>query len=201
MNNGTKTQRNLTSTLVSQQVLELIAGDYVSAANDPSNSAWKAFINETLNQFQKLVANGWHFIIVDENPYESLDALVNDARLKILKVFSGGRLTWDNPLNAFTSAEAYYLGHIVPLSVNEVFRIVHDVYGHYGWDSPGVSPIVNYPFETIDGEVSAYLRHKLQYSPESHGVLFTETIGQLAYHEVVGKFVDVQEAKIIPVRF
>lgn len=171
-----------------------VSSEYSSAVHEPENPAWKSFVTDTFVQYHRLVRAGWKFFLVDEIPYESSSAMFEDCKLRVLKVYTGGKLVWDNPIAQLTTAKFAYRGQFVPATVNELFRTVHDVYGHWG---NGSLPV---PFETLDGEVSAYLRHKREYSPESMPALYSETIGQLAFHQVTGGFVDRQENKIIPVR-
>lgn len=61
------------------------------------------------------------------------------------------------------------VGDLDNATVNDAFRIVHDLYGHYG---PGN------PFFRAPGEERAYLLHRRMYSPEALPAMTSETRGQ-----------------------
>jgi hypothetical protein len=61
------------------------------------------------------------------------------------------------------------LGDLENATVNDAFRIVHDLYGHYG---PGN------PFFRAPGEERAFKLHSRMYSPEARPAMASETRGQ-----------------------
>lgn len=64
------------------------------------------------------------------------------------------------------------------LYANDIFRAVHDYFGH-------LSSGGNF---SERGEKVAYLSHRALFSPLAHEALFTETVMQRAYYETHGKF-------------
>jgi hypothetical protein len=162
-----------------QQLVNQIAEAYIAAPNDPTNPpAWEFFIDDTLKQFDNLTYSGWRFT---EGQYITSTELFEDCRHKRLMIYKGGsNLTLDHPL-AIRDWSGW--------TMNEIFRAVHDVNGHYATLSP---------FETFDGEVTAYQQHRLRYSTKAIPVLFAETIGQLCYYYSGRGFVALQEAKVLP---
>jgi hypothetical protein len=74
------------------------------------------------------------------------------------------------------------------LTANEIFRAVHDYFGHF---------TIRVPFETFEGEVSAYRNHKRQYSQAAWGALAGETLGQLCYYYTFGEYVPEQKCVIL----
>jgi hypothetical protein len=70
---------------------------------------------------------------------------------------------------------------------NDMFRAVHDVYGHLG-SGRGVD---------FDGEEAAYQKHSRMYSPLARRAMATETRGQNSYLRFNGDFPD-QKVAILP---
>lgn len=167
--------------------LPSIAAEYMAATPSPYSLVWKRFNQFTLEQFRKLVADGWNFDR-DNYQYETSADMFQDMKGKHLIVFNGGKLKANHPLRYTT----YQSGVFGDWTYNEMFRAVHDVNGH----SPTQAP-----FESVSGEIEAYLTHKRFYPLECWDILFSETIGQLAYHTVTGHFVPEQSAVIIRARF
>ena len=166
-----------------------VAREYAAAPHEPNHPAYKAFCRETVAQFRGLVNSGWRFTRTANEPYSDSDAMFRDMRLhKHLAIFTGGKLTDDNPLNTY---------HLIVAperkwwTANEMFRAVHDILGHGKYNSP---------FETFEGELAAYQEHKKWYSPEAMPALYSETVGQLCVYYATGDFVPVQENKILEVR-
>lgn len=145
--------------------------------------SYSAFIAETWQQYTALLRNDWVFPLSTVEPYATSRDMFKDMSENRLFVYTGGQnFALDNPM-------ARYAGG---LRANEAFRAVHDVNGH---------GTTRAPFETLEGELEAYLTHKAWYSDVALPALFSETIGQLAYHHVHGVFVPIQAAKIVEVRF
>tara|TARA_R110000868_G_scaffold95881_3_gene263557 strand:- start:34 stop:564 length:531 start_codon:yes stop_codon:yes gene_type:complete len=165
-----------------------VAAEYSNAKHEPKHPSYKAFCRETVSQFRGLVNSGWKFSRSENEPYDSSDNMFRDMANKKVKIFSGGKLTSDNPLNTYhliVSPERKWW------TANEMFRAVHDILGHY----PNRSP-----YETFEDELAAYKEHKKWYSPEALPALYGETVGQLCVYYHTGDFVKVQENKIIEVR-
>jgi hypothetical protein len=144
--------------------------------NDPKvQEAYKAFNNETLEQFNDLRSNGLQ--ITKLKPNEKGYATAEDMHNDIVK---------NNHLSYFPSDEGFgtdekpaehpMLGNSGIIDANgkdmphnDLFRIVHDVNGHNLGDMSDFS---------AEGEQAAFLTHRQQYSPIAQKALFTETAGQ-----------------------
>lgn len=125
-----------------------------SNPNDPAvQSAYRAFADETRQQYDFLRSKGIQFEFVDTDPYKTSAEMMQDVaennRLKVLKTESGM-----HPL--LTEEE------------NDMFRAVHDFFGHAK---------EGHQFGQL-GEENAYRVHSAMYSPEARRVMATETRGQ-----------------------
>lgn len=170
------------------ELVNRVAEEYTAAIHNPHHPSYAAFTVDTANQYLHLLKNGWKFFYVPNDPYETSEAMFRDCDSKVLKVFTGGSLAKDNILANRPSLHPWD-GKV---SLNEMFRAVHDINGHYRSKSP---------FETFDGEIAAYHNHRFMYSPEAQLALYGETVGQLCYQFAHGEFVVAQECKIIPIRY
>ncbi len=156
---------------------KLVAEAYESMKHDPNNpevaQAYKALVNETMDQFQKVKDSGVKISKITpdmENPYKSSKDLFQDLKdNKHMWYYPtesgfGNTEAAGHPLLAKTSAELN--GEKLP--ANDVFRIVHDFFGHGAEE---------YPFGP-KGEEAAYQAHSQLYSPEAQKALASETRGQ-----------------------
>jgi len=168
-----------------------VAREYRRAKHQPNHPSYQAFIRETLEQFDTLY-HPWEFILVNDEPYADSESMFLDMERKRLRIFTGGRLRPDNPLREPTKYLAAYNSVARHMTVNEVFRAVHDILGHGPTQSP---------FETFLGELQAYQNHSEQYSREALEALYSETMGQLCHYWAGFGFVKNQGCKIIPIRF
>jgi len=155
-----------------------IADAYEKMKHAPNNprvkAAYKAMADETMAQYQFVKATGLkvEFIKPDqENPYASPKEVLADLQKGHLWVFptesgfgSSEADVKDNPLLA-DSGEVVD-GH--KLVVNDVFRIVHDFFGH-GIEGSGFGP---------RGEENAWQSHMRLYSPAALPAVTSETRGQ-----------------------
>jgi hypothetical protein len=157
--------------------------------------SYQTFIHETHNQFKVMESRGIDVIFTDIDPYETPEDLFRDIDVKVLRVFTGGELPYGHPM---TQQVKVFTGPKMPLpistSINNVFRAVHDYYGHYGDDSRG-----RYPFGTtaaglggngLIGEEYAYQRHKRQYSPDAWMALTVETRCQTAANNLLPRVIE-----------
>lgn len=78
------------------------------------------------------------------------------------------------------------------VTLNCLFRAVHDYYGH---------ALTQSPFETFEGEMEAYQNHRKMYSSAAQAALFGETVAQLCHFYTHGDFVETQKCAILPERF
>lgn len=139
-----------------------IADAYVAAPvrDERAYSAYAAFCRETIQQYHLLVGRpefgglGVAVRIVDEDPYADVESMVHDLQRRRLKVWASA--AGGNPHPYLSDGE------------NDMFRAVHDVFGHAasgrGFDR--------------HGEEAAWLKHSTMYSPLAVRALSTETRGQ-----------------------
>lgn len=166
-------------TPIEQQRAEMVAEEFERMPHDPGNrevkEAYRTMIDETLEQFRAILDTGLQIeFIRGEDPYK------NTPREAILDVIENGHL-WvfstregfgsdanfdpaDNPLLEETEFEI----DGVKLLANDVFRIVHDYFGH----------IKNGNGFRAGGEENAWQAHAAMYSPQARRAMTTETRGQ-----------------------
>lgn len=154
-----------------------IAKAFEAMKHDPQNpdvkAAYKALIDETLAQYQMVKEMGMKVDIIKSgmaDPYpEGPKQVLDDLRKGHLWLYPtesgfGDGAIQDNPLLAPT--DEYIDGQ--RLLVNDVFRIVHDVFGH-GKEGVGFGP---------SGEENTWQSHMRMYSPLAARAATTETRGQ-----------------------
>ncbi len=146
---------------------------------DPKvKTAYDALGRETVAQYQKLLDSGVEFDYWRgrgepyKNSREMAGDIQNNKKLKVLATegnFGQEAITpqelADNPLlrrTKFKDANGQ------PLLVNDIFRAVHDYFGH-GTSGTGFGAI---------GEEGAWAAHMKMFSPEARKALTTETRGQ-----------------------
>lgn len=146
--------------------------------NDPKvKRAYDALIDETLAQYHAARDTGIDFKFIrpgEADPYAASPSLgyadiVNKGKLHVFPTEAGfgssDRDVRDNPL----LKKVGRIGDLNDATVNDAFRIVHDLYGHYG---PGN------PFFRAPGEERAFVKHAPMYGPEARKAAATETRGQ-----------------------
>lgn len=156
---------------------ERIAREYERAKHDPENpevqAAYDALIRETLAQFQIVKQLGLHIEFIkpgQPDPYpEGPKQVLEDLRKGHLWVFPtdlgfGQSEAPNHPL--LQPTDEVVDGRV--LLANDVFRIVHDVFGH-GAEGVGFGPV---------GEENAFQAHVRMYTPLAARALTTETRGQ-----------------------
>jgi len=157
-----------------------IAQAYHEMKHDPHHpkvqAAYGAMIQETLDQFKHLKNSGLKVSRIEdhhENPYpggskDMLHDLHNNNHLWFYPTESGfgskDGETPDHPL--LQPTDEHHEGK--PLLANDVFRIVHDVFGH-GKEGTTFGP---------HGEENAWEHHMQMYSPLAQKALTSETRGQ-----------------------
>lgn len=160
-----------------------IAAAYEEMQHDPNNEevrdAYDAMIGETLVQWQAIKETGLtvEFAPSDADPYEGNPwGAVRDVRennhLFVFNTEDGygekgitDRQRAENPMLARVEGESWS-GR--PVLVNDVFRAVHDYFGHI---KEGVG-------FRAQGEENAWRIHSLMYSPLARRAMTTETRGQ-----------------------
>lgn len=158
---------------------EKIANAYEQMKHEPNNpnvkAAYGALIDETGKQFKDLIGDGLKITKLkpnEPNPYSTSKHMHEDIEknnhiyyFPTESGFGQGENNPDHPMlqpTEFKDADQ-------PLLANDVFRIVHDVNGHYVGGKTTFGP---------KGEHQAYLQHSRMYSPLAKKALFTETVGQ-----------------------
>lgn len=154
-----------------------IAQAYEDAKHQPEDFetavAYDAMIDETLAQYQIVKELGIEIEFIkpgQENPYADGPRMVHeDLRNGHLWVFPTdlGFGTEEAPGNPLLRPTSEVIGDRLLLA-NDVFRIVHDVFGH-GKDGVGFGPT---------GEENAWQSHVRMYSPLAARAMTSETRGQ-----------------------
>ena len=142
--------------------------------HDPSaEPAFSAMAEETKRQFDSLGRRGINVEVVDHDPYDNYsqlaDDLRNNSRIKVLAT----RQTGGHP---FFSNDT-----------NDMFRAVHDVYGHAGTGRDF----------SRHGEEAAFQAHRRMYTPLARAAMATETRGQNATLIATGGFAP-QKVALLP---
>jgi len=145
--------------ITSRAELELAArhGDpAVSGAYRPVLKAWQAFEDEIKTQFAYLQELGIKVEVVDADPYASPLEMITD-------------LTENNTIKILSSKSTG--GHpFLPDHVNDMWRAIHDVFGH-------ASEGANF---TRHGEFYAAAKHMMMFSKEARPAMLFDTLGQNA---------------------
>ena len=148
----------------------IIANGYEDLKHDPNNpevkKAYNIFIKETLDQARKLQKNGMKFQM---EGYKDANAMFKDVKgnknLLYRPSDNDYKGTEDHPMFQLTNIKNTNGDR---MRVNDVFRAIHDINGHYNSKSQF----------TPEGELNSYIEHKKLYSKDATRALFTETQGQ-----------------------
>jgi hypothetical protein len=152
-------------------------GEMKHAPTDPEvKRAYDALAQETLDQLEAAKQAGIDFSFIrGEDPYKASPGMgyADLAERGHLYVFPtdqgfGSDVAFD-PANNPLLKRIGPLGDLDDATVNDAFRIVHDLFGHYG---PGN------PFFRAPGEERAFKLHSRMYSPEARPAMASETRGQ-----------------------
>lgn len=161
-----------------------IADAFDAMKHDPTDPAvrraYDAMMNETVGQYKALEAQGlrFHFNEPGQDPYKASPALgYIDMRDKgQLFVFptlegfgSGVKLTKAEIANNPLLTDSGVKFGDKPALMNDLFRAVHDAFGHNG---PGN------PFFRAKGEERAWQHHSMMYGQEGRKAMTSETRGQ-----------------------
>jgi hypothetical protein len=158
--------------------------DMPHAPNDPAvREAYDALAKETLDQYGALKRDGYAFdfypraadgTIADPypSPFDALRDLREGKSMKVYPTDEGygtqgitDEMIAENPMLALVPGETWG-GQ--PVRVNDVFRAVHDAFGH-AKDGVGFR---------ASGEENAWNSHRAMYSPKARRAMTTETRGQ-----------------------
>ncbi len=162
---------------VNPDLAKRLADAYESAKNDPTNpevkASYDALSKEVLSQYKAIVDAGYTLepYTGKGEPYASSADMVKDVRenkhLFFLKTEEGSFGTGDKPGGLMLAPSAVEVNG-QPLLVNDIFRGVHDFFGHAK---------EGYQFGPR-GEFNAWRAHSEMFSPEAQGALAAETLAQ-----------------------
>lgn len=167
-------------TEIDEENAKKIGKAYDEMVSDPSDpqvaEAYEAMISETMEQFQDIVDAGYQIEVNDTEPYRSstemIDDLRNNKNMKIFSTESGfgkdGITDQDRANNPLLRDSGVKDKNGKPLLMNDVFRFVHDFFGHAKLGN-SFGPI---------GEENAWNVHSKMYSPLARRAMTSETRGQ-----------------------
>lgn len=144
--------------------------------NDPEvKEAYKAMIDETIEQYEDILTDGYG-IEMSSKEYTSSTDMISDLRdNKNMRIFSTedgfgseGITEADRKANPMLAPTKFKDKNGKPLLVNDVFRFVHDFFGH-SKEGNSFGPL---------GEENAWDVHSRMYSPKARRAVTTETRGQ-----------------------
>jgi hypothetical protein len=167
-------------TKLDENISKRISDAYDKMKNDPNDpqvkKAYEAMAKETLDQYDQILEKGYNVEINNNEPYSSSEDMINDLRdNKRMKIFSTESGFGDEPITEEQRKENPLLRDSgrkdingETLLVNDVFRFVHDFFGHAKLGN-SFGPI---------GEENAWRVHSEMYSPEARKAMTSETRGQ-----------------------
>jgi len=148
--------------------------------NDPEvKAAYEALAKETMDQYQDFKDAGYTIEVNNSEPYKNAQEMIDDLRdNKRMKIFSTESGFGDTPITEKQRKENPLLRDSgvkdvngETLLVNDIFRAVHDFYGHAELGN-GFGPV---------GEENAWNVHARMFSPLARRAMTTETRGQNSY--------------------
>jgi hypothetical protein len=165
-----------------EEFLKNVADWYDNAISIPYErkvrAAYQHLIDETFDQFDFIAADE---LIVepftfDGEPYESSAAMIDDVlthrHLWFLPTDSAfGEVASENDESLMLEQSPFLRADGIPLLANDVFRIIHDYFGHTQH---------GFTFGPV-GEFRAFIEHATMFSPLACQVLATETLCQNAW--------------------
>lgn len=164
------------SSLVSPSGQARIAAAYAALPDrvETDVDAWHRMAEEVRDQHRLLTSHGFTFTVRESDPYPTHHDMFNDVFYNRHIAVMSTATTGHHPL--FTD------------EVNDMFRAVHDVFGHFaaqrGFDR--------------HGEEAAYRRHALMFSRRASRAMATETRGQNAALVANGGVFQAQRIAILP---
>ena len=157
-----------------------IAQAYDAMDHDPKNpevkKAYDVMVKETVDQYEAILAEGYVVEINNNEPYSSSKDMIEDLREnKRMKIFStesgfGDAVITDDQRadNPLLRDSGFKDVNGEKLLVNDVFRFVHDFFGHAKRGN-GFGP---------KGEENAWDVHSRMYTPLARRAMTSETRGQ-----------------------
>lgn len=176
---GIDYQPNVTYAKLDRQRAKRIADEFDKAEHRPDDpevkAAYDAMVSETIEQFRDILDTGLQIeFIRGEDPYEStprlmmLDVIENNHMWVYSTRDGFGTDKEFDPSKSPMLAETEFTIDGVDLLVNDVFRVVHDYFGHVK-DGVGFR---------AEGEENAWRSHSKMYSPLARRAMTVETRGQ-----------------------
>lgn len=164
---------------VDKERAERVAAEYDQMKHDPEDpevkAAYAAMIKETLAQYQVMKEAGVLILFNEpgENPYPNprmaTEDVRNNNRLYVFPTLDGfGSDASVDISNSPLLADSGETFGGKPATVNDIFRAVHDYFGHI---KEGVG-------FRADGEENAWRSHSAMYSPLARRAMTSETRGQ-----------------------
>ena len=170
-------------TKLDENLSKRISDAYDKMKNDPNDpqvkKAYEAMAKETLDQYDQILEKGYNVEINNDEPYSNSEGMIQDLKdNKRMKIFSTESGFGDEPITEEQRKENPLLRDSgrkdingQTLLVNDVFRFVHDFFGHAKLGN-SFGPI---------GEENAWRVHAVMYSPEARKAMTSETRGQNSY--------------------
>jgi hypothetical protein len=147
---------------------------YEEMVNDPENpevkASYDALIRRVIEQYQEMKALGLNIELSQGDPYENSADMVKDVdENRTLKAFADGGATLPegHPMKQMVNIDGE------ELNINDVFRAVHDYFGHVKSRDRGA--VIGFGPK---GEWEAWRTHRLTLPEESWMALWDETRGQ-----------------------
>ncbi len=159
---------------------EAIAQEFEKLKSDINapgvREVYTAMIDETLDQYEKIISRGYSIEINNQEPYNSSQEMIQDLkknkRMKVMSTEAGfgdsvitNEQRESNPLLGKTN---FVDANDKPLLANDIFRFVHDFFGHAKLGN-GFGAV---------GEENAWNVHAMMYSEQARRAMTTETRGQ-----------------------
>lgn len=157
-----------------------ISDAFDAMEHDPNNpevkEAYSAMAKETLDQYEMIIGKGYKVTINNTEPYDNSSDMIDDLRNnKNMNIFSTESGFGDDPItdqqrkeNPLLKDSGFKDSNGQTLLVNDVFRFVHDFFGHAKLGN-SFGPL---------GEENAWNVHSAMYSDVARKAMTTETRGQ-----------------------
>jgi hypothetical protein len=184
--NGINLKRQARYAMVDEERARRIAQAYEDMQHSPSDptvaEAYENLIKQTTAQYKALESAGYRFWLFDENsdpyegkPWRAMRDLRSNKQMGVFDTAAGfGTSDFDpsqNPLLADTGIKWPFgnpNGPLRPVLANDLFRAVHDAFGH-GMEGSGFR---------AQGEENAWQAHVRLFTGSAVGALTSETRGQ-----------------------
>jgi len=168
---------------IDEKQAKRISDAFDAMKDDPTNpevaAAYKALAEETIDQFEFIIKAGYNVEINNNEPYSGSGEMIEDLRTnKRMKIFSTESGFGDEAItekqrseNPLLQRTKYKDVNGEPLLVNDLFRFVHDFFGHAKRGN-GFG---------AKGEENAWDVHSRMYTPQARRAMTSETRGQNSY--------------------